>query len=185
MLSAQGEWYCQACTERGCQPKSKGSSPPKPRKPKPEKLLLPRSASKSAGVSRKGSGPAKKSSLSFGAVKAKPETGTLPLGQTRQPLCEVHGIRASSLCVRTWAQLIPVSNSATNLHRALSKCRLRAVLQLLLDMLICWRRCLQSMLLAELDDLSEPVLALPKPDNPMQPYMLLVPSSASIWAEKA
>ena len=71
-MHMQGEWFCQACVERGHQPKVKQGSPPKPRKVK-----APKSASgsgKSAGP-KKGSGTAKKSALSLGLAKSRPATG--------------------------------------------------------------------------------------------------------------
>ena len=71
---AQGEWFCSACTERGCVPKAKQISPVKKQKPKLEKAIA-RSASKSAGAPKKSSGPAKKSALSVGPVKSRPATG--------------------------------------------------------------------------------------------------------------
>lgn len=72
-MHAQGEWYCQACTERGCQPKVKPPSPPKKQKPKALKPAAKSSGSKGFG----GKKPAKKSALSFGAVKSRPVTGAI------------------------------------------------------------------------------------------------------------
>ena len=75
-MCVQGEWFCQACTERGCIPKAKQGSPVKKQKPKPEKLAA-RSASKGLGAPKKGSGPAKKSALSMGPLKSRLDTGRL------------------------------------------------------------------------------------------------------------
>ncbi|CAK0734199.1 hypothetical protein CVIRNUC_000397 [Coccomyxa viridis] len=77
----EGEWFCQACVERGHQPKVKQGSPPKPRKVK-----APKSASgsgKSAGP-KKGSGTAKKSALSLGLAKSRPATGRVHMAAPAQ-----------------------------------------------------------------------------------------------------
>ena len=79
-MHAQGQWFCQACVERGHQPKVKPGSPPKPRKVKAPKAA-PKSASgsgKSAGP-KKGGGTAKKSALSLGFAKSRSATGMSPL----------------------------------------------------------------------------------------------------------
>lgn len=92
-MHTQGEWFCQACTERGHQPKVKQGSPPKPRKAKAPKTA-PKSASgssKSAGP-KKGSSTARKSALSLGLEKSRPATGMRVYQTSRTMLAGTVGL---------------------------------------------------------------------------------------------
>ena len=78
-MYAQGDWFCQACTARGCQPKAKAASPGKQRKPKAPKPQVSKGSAKSVGPKK--NGLAKKSAPSSGS-KPRPVTGAQPLSCT-------------------------------------------------------------------------------------------------------
>ncbi len=61
-MRAQGDWFCQACTDRGCQPKAKAASPGKQRKPKTPKMPVSKGSSKSTGPKKSGLGKSAPSS---------------------------------------------------------------------------------------------------------------------------